>query len=103
LQRIYRTCIFDRINLFESQHLSFNHTMGSSMWTTVGGLAAVFGSLSVIESFPMGAESQKIRLHENQIGGSYQESQKQPFFPVFHVRPPAGHVNDPNGKVCGSG
>jgi sucrose-6-phosphate hydrolase SacC (GH32 family) len=23
--------------------------------------------------------------------------QDQPFFPVFHVRPPAGHVNDPNG------
>ena len=21
----------------------------------------------------------------------------QPFFPVFHIRPPAGHVNDPNG------
>eukprot|EP01051_Picozoa_sp_SAG22_P010078 SAG22_NODE_883_length_6685_cov_3.013969_6_plen_165_part_00 len=21
----------------------------------------------------------------------------QPYFPVFHIRPPAGHVNDPNG------
>ena len=23
----------------------------------------------------------------------------QPYFPVFHVRPPAGHVNDPNVRA----
>ena len=22
---------------------------------------------------------------------------EQPYFPLFHIRPPAGHVNDPNG------
>jgi hypothetical protein len=26
-----------------------------------------------------------------------EEEADQPFFPVFHIRPPAGHVNDPNG------
>jgi len=26
-----------------------------------------------------------------------QQQQQQPYFPVFHIRPPAGHVNDPNG------
>lgn len=23
----------------------------------------------------------------------------QPFFPKFHIRPPSGHVNDPNGDL----
>ena len=34
------------------------------------------------------------------LSASSGPAEDQPFFPKYHIRPPAGHVNDPNGEAA---